>query len=132
MENRWLELHDSKVESVTVDKKDIILVMSEGYVHKSIGKPGRDKGTGWTQRVQLRFVKASLDGKPTGLPDRISEAEFQNDEIKSGGISLPFESKKPVLLSLIFQSGNEIQIYGDRMSLIAMEEAKYVEDFPGH
>jgi hypothetical protein len=89
-------------------------------------------GTGWNQGIELRFTKASLDGKPVGLPDKISEAEFQYEGTKGAGIPVPFDSKRPVLLSVIFQSGNEIQIYGDRMNLIESGPAGYVEDFPGN
>lgn len=131
-ENRWLELHDSQVESILVEGRNLALIFSAAYIHKSPGRPGRDAGTGWTQRIRLEFKKASLDGKPEKLPDRIDEGELDLGGKGDGGISLPFLWDKPVRLSLIFQSGNEIQIYGDRLSVTELGDAVYVENFPGH
>jgi hypothetical protein len=132
MENRLIELHDSKVEEIRIVKKNILLTFSEAYIHKSKGRPGYDPGSGWTQRIQLEFIKASLDGVIRELPDRISDGELEVGKIKDGGIPVPFESKETVRLSLIFQSGNEIQIYGERMNLREIAEPEYVEEFPGY
>ena len=130
-ENRWLELHDSQVESLIIDGRNLVLIFSAAYIHKSPGRPGRDAGTGWRQRIRLEFKKASLDGKPDKLPDKIDDGELDLAGKADGGISLPFSWEKPVRLSLIFQSGNEIQIYGDRLTVTEMGEADYVENFPG-
>jgi len=132
MENKLIELHDSKVEEVRVERNKIIVVFSEAYIHKSLGRPGYDRGSGWTQRIELEFEKASLDGKPLNLPDRIGDGELEVGNKKDGGVPIPFESKEPVRLSLIFQSGNEIQIFGEKMKLKEIGEAEYVEEFPGN
>jgi hypothetical protein len=132
MENRIIELHDSKVEGIRIERKNIIVTFSEAYIHKSKGRPGYDPGSGWTQRIQLEFEKASLDGTPSNLPDTISEGELDVNNIKDGGIPIPFEPKLPVRLSLVFQSGNEIQIFGEKMKLMEIGEAEYVEEFPGY
>ena len=131
-ENRWLELHGSKVESILIEGRNLVLIFSAAYIHKSPGRPGRDAGTGWTQRIRLEFKKASLDGKPDKLPDRIDDGELDLGGKADGGIALPFLWGKSVRLSLIFESGNEIQIYGDRLAVMEMGEAGYVENFPGH
>ena len=125
-----IELHDSKVESIRIDDKNLVLVFSEAYVHQSQGRPGLDRGTGWAQRIQLEFFRASLDGIPKALPDRISDGEFTVGKTAGFGIRLPFESNEPVLVSLIFQSGNEIQIFGERLTVIEHGPARFVEDFP--
>lgn len=132
MKNRWLELHDSKVHEIRISKKNLILVFSEAYVHQSSGKPGHDRGTGWSQKIELEFYKASLDGIPKGFPDRISDGEMQLGGIATGGISIPFASKENARLSLIFQSGNEIQIFGQKMELRELGEPEYLEEFPGN
>lgn len=132
MQNRFIELHDSKVEGIRIDNKNIFLTFSGAYVHKSKGRPAHDPGSGWSQRIQLEFVNASLDGRIMGLPDRISDGELEVGKTRSGGISIPFDSKDAVLLSLVFQSGNEIQIFGEKMNLNEIGEAEYVEEFPGN
>lgn len=132
MENRLIELHDSKVEEIQILNENIILIFSEAYIHKSLGKPGYDPGSGWTQRIELEFIKASLDGLIKELPDRISDGELEVGKIREGGISVPFESKENIRLSLIFQSGNEIQIYRESMNLKEISAAEYVEEFPGY
>lgn len=131
MEKRWLELHDSVVGEVRVEKRNLVLDFSRAYVHKSTGRPGIDRGTGWAQRIRLEFVKASLDGVARGLPDRISDGELETGQNRDGGIPIPFDAEDAVRLSLIFQSGNEIQIYGERMILSEMDEAEFVENFRG-
>jgi hypothetical protein len=131
MEKRSIELHDSKVEDVRVLNENVILIFSEAYIHKSKGRPGYDAGSGWSQRIQMEFLKASLDGQPRGLPDRVSDGELDVGGKKDGLIDLPFEVMRSLRLSLIFQSGNEIQIFGEKMILTELDEAEYVEEFPG-
>lgn len=127
----WLELYDSRVDEVRVEKKNLVLTFSRAYVHKSSGRPGIDTGSGWAQRIRLEFVKASLDGAAKGLPDKISDGEFETDSKRDGGIPIPFEFKGAVRLSLIFRSGNEIQVFGERMILSELGEPVFVEHFPG-
>ena len=128
--NRWIELDDSEVESLRVEGRDLILDFSAAYVHHSAGRPGRDPGTGWSQRISLRFKRASLDGVPRGLPDKISDGELTVGKRAGGGIELPYAGTGPALLSLVFGStGNEIQIYGDELIVTETGEAKFVEDF---
>jgi hypothetical protein len=132
LENRFIELQDSKVEEVRIVGKSIVLTFSEAYIHKSKGRPGFDPGTGWIQRIRLEFENASLDGEPKELPDRIIDGELEVGRARSGGINLPFDSNETVLLSLGFQRGNEIQIFGETMKLKELNEPKYAEEFPGN
>jgi hypothetical protein len=132
MQNKLIELHDSKVQEIRVVEKDLLLIFSEAYIHQTEGRPGFDKGTVWTQSIELNFHKASLDGKVSGIPGSISDGSFEVGHKQVDGITIPFKSKESVRLTVVFQSGNEIQISGERMDLKETGQAEYVEEFPGH
>jgi hypothetical protein len=132
MQNKIIELHDSKVQEIRIEKKDLVLIFNEAYIHQSEGRPGRDKGTGWIQKIELRFFKASLDGKVGGLPESISEGLFEIGNKQSDGIPIPFDSKECVRLTIVFQTNNEVQIFGERMELKEVGQAEYVEEFTGN
>jgi hypothetical protein len=71
MTNRAIEIHDSKLQSITITAGDVVLDFSSAYIHQSDGRPGIDAGTGWTQHVVIRVrgdgVSDSLKELPCDL-----------------------------------------------------------------
>ena len=59
MTNRLIELHDSEVLDVAHDGDDVMIPMS-AYVHASVGRPGIDAGTGWTQPVRVTIFEGCV------------------------------------------------------------------------
>ncbi len=68
--NSAIEIHDSTLQRIDIHG-DALAVTVDAYIHRSPGRPGVDRGTGWSQLVQLRFAKGlvsrGVSDRPMGL-----------------------------------------------------------------
>ena len=128
--NAAIELHDSIVEAVRFSNGNLEVAVS-AYIHRSIGIPGVDDGTGWVQDVVIDFQDGKLTGDLGNLPARIFDGELHiGSQIFPNMISLPCDIVGPILLTLFVSPDNRrLVLFGDSMVVRPKEEAKYVEDF---
>lgn len=128
--NSVIEIHDSEIDAITNVDGEAVLYFSSVYLHKSLGKPGVDAGTGWVQKARLT------------IPDALVERTFEHfpAELLDGNIRLgdaTFENEIPVPLH--FEGDTEIclESWNDQIFLVSgrgavlelIDEPTYVEDF---
>ena len=124
-----LELHDSRVSRIDLADGVAIIHFSHGYIHKSTGTPGRDRGTGWSQEAQLVISEAATSGPLPPLPNTISEGFLEVGGIRHEVIPLPFKRKVGAKVYLAFVDGTEVELIGTRPFLELLGTPIYLEDF---
>ena len=134
--NRLIELHDSEIASIEFDGGTITITFSHAYLHQSDGVPGVDRGTGWSQRGELRISTSSRPNLPRPLPYQID-----NGVLTLGGaehcneIPVPLSYEGAVALNLFVGDAeyrySEISFTGSGVELVMVGQPRYVEDFPG-
>jgi hypothetical protein len=130
MTNRAIELHDTTVLSVTTTEGNVIIDAS-AYVHASLGRPGIDAGTGWSQPARFTVFEGCVvrrhDGDSLWVTDgviTVGEQVFDN--------IVPAAKEAEVDVKLVF-SGAEgvLEVVGVGLRVEVTGEARFVEDFPG-
>jgi hypothetical protein len=124
-----LELHDSRVSQIHLSDGIATIHFSHGYIHKSTGTPGRDRGTGWSQEARLVLSEVENLAMPP-LPNTISEGFLEVGGIRHQLIPLPFKRKIGARLSLVFVDGAHVEIVGKRPFVELQGAPIYLEDFP--
>ena len=127
---RGLELHDSRVSRIEFADGVAMIHFSHGYIHKSTGAPGRDRGTGWSQEARLIISEAATSGPLQPLPNTIFEGFLEVGGIRHELIPLPFKRKVGVKLYLVFVDGGQIEIVGERPFVELLGAPIYLENFP--
>lgn len=128
MPNRAIELHDSRVERVEQAADSIVLWLS-AYMHESDGRPGWDRGTGWSLPIRL-VVENGKFASPSPPPALwILDGDIAIDDRRLENVlPLPFDERGDICLSLNGEAG-EIVINGSRAYIEAIGQAVYVEEF---
>ncbi len=134
--NQSIELHDSKLATISFGDGRATIVFSHAYIHRSLGKPGRDPGTGWNQQAELIIGGATEIDLPRSWPCTISDGQLElNDRVRDNEIPLPlhYDGKIKLKLGLLEFNGafKAIEITGTSARLRLLGEAQYVEEFAG-
>ena len=134
--NQSIELHDSKLATIAFTDGRATIVFSHAYIHRSAGKPGRDPGTGWSQRAELIFERSAAVDLPGSWPCTISEGQLElNDIVRDNEIPIPLHHQGQVKLKLGLLEFNgafkNLEITGTNAQLRLLGEAQYVEEFSG-
>jgi hypothetical protein len=66
--NSIVEIHDSELAGTTLIGRDLALRLEPAYVHRSAGRPGIDRGSGWLQDIDLVISEANVESLPAELP----------------------------------------------------------------
>ena len=129
MANREIELHDSCVERIEPADGRIVLWLS-AYMHESEGRPGRDKGTGWTLPARLVVEDGTFD-RPFASPSLwiLNGHVAVGNRLFDNGIPLPFDERGHIRLVFSGAEG-ELAISGTRVYLEPTGTATYVEESP--
>jgi hypothetical protein len=125
-----LDLHDSRVSRIDLVDGVASVHFSHAYIHKSAGKPGKDRGTGWSQEARLILSEVESFGSIPPLPNTISEGFLEVGGIKHQLIPLPFRRKVGARLSLAFVDGTELEIVGGKPFVELGGTPIYLEEFP--
>ena len=127
--NSLIEIHDSVLTLVETQSKQVKLSI-EAYIHKSIGVPGVDPGTGWVQNVILTIEDGSFEGSIESLPYDLYDGTLQiNGELMENEIPIPLDRNGQIVLSLVAKwSGDKLVARGTHIHLELLGEARYVED----
>jgi hypothetical protein len=130
LKNRSIEIHDSKLDAISIRGGEAVLHFSEVYIHESTGRPGIDAGTGWVQEAVLSIsdpdIKRSLSKFPADLLDghiMLGESVLENE------IPIPLSHKGAVELRLESWNDEVVLISGGSAQLELVGEPKYIEEF---
>jgi hypothetical protein len=89
--NREIELHDTRVERVERADGNIALLLS-AYMHESDGRPGLDRGTGWSLPARLVIENGEFDRPFSSAVLWVTEGQIAvGDRLFSNRIPLPFD-----------------------------------------
>jgi hypothetical protein len=129
MENRCIEIHDSEVESISIESRYAVVLFSAVYIHQSSGRPGIDAGIGWFQPAKLWIGSAKLEGQFSEWPaDLYSGSIKLNEEVLENEIPTPLDFTGNVELTLQSVSG-VISITGCSAKLELLGEPGSLEEF---
>ncbi len=134
--NQLIELHDSEVAAVTVENGSVRVLFSHAYIHRSEGEPGKDPGTGWSQKAELLIHNPADNVLSAAFPWMIIDGEIEIDgTVLDNTIPIPFVVEGIFKMKLDVLDGEEnflnIEISGIGARLELMGEASFVEDFTG-
>ncbi|PYU13857.1 MAG: hypothetical protein DMG37_09395 [Acidobacteria bacterium] len=125
--NSAIEIHDSVIDAITNVDGKAVLYSSSVYIHKSLGKPGVDPGTGWVQRAKLTIVDAIIltlfPGELLGGYLRLGDSIFDNE------IPIPLNFRGDTEIRLESWNDQIILVFGRGAELELIDEPTYVEDF---
>jgi len=128
--NAAIEFHDSTL--VAVERRDdTVVVRLNAYLHRSEGRPGYDAGTGWIQVVELTFAGGLVERSPAELPLELDDGELTSDFETQFLLALPAASIGDIRFTTCGLYGDELIVRGNGLVVKTLDEARYVEDFPG-
>jgi hypothetical protein len=129
--NQSIEIHDSVIDNVVITNEEAVLPFKRVYVHRSDGRPGWDPGSGWVQEAQLRFRKATVEGKFSELPHDLHDGYLKlDDTLLENTIPIPLDFGGKVELR-IEGWGGVIKVRAHHVGLELFGTAEYIEEFPG-
>jgi hypothetical protein len=128
--NRSIEIHDSKLDAISIRGGEAVLYFSEVYIHESTGRPGIDGGTGWVQEALLRIGEAAVNRSFSEFPADLLDGQIMLGElVLRNEIPIPLSHKGPVELRLESWNDEVVLIRGGSAQLELAGEAKYIEEF---
>ena len=133
--NQEIELHDSELAAISSLGDQIILSFEPAYIHRSLGRPGIDPGTGWTQDVTLTirgvsaFSQVVLPATVSSGWLRIGDKLYENAMPAAGTFESPIEFSA-VVFAQDFTVRSDINIRGSSLTVVLNGEPHYVEEFP--
>ena len=134
--NQLFELHDSRIAISWFDYGSAIIIFSHAYIHRSEGEPGRDSGTGWSQRAELVIGEDTQIDLPRAWPCSIYYGSLElNDVVYENEIPIPLAHEGSVRFKLEIADDDDnpmsVEFIGKNANLTLLGEAHYVDEFPG-
>jgi hypothetical protein len=129
--NAALEFHDSCVQSIhTDDHGDVSLNFSEAYIHKSVGQPGVDSGTGHFQAATVSFSQAHLGGDLAECVGPLSDGTILVNGHSLSLLPVPYSFRGPVVAAnFTFQNGAFVKIDASAVECCVFGPSEFVETF---
>lgn len=128
--NQRIELHDSELSGVLLNEGEAVVSFSSAYLHCSTGIPGVDSGSGWLQPATLTLSGASLVSTVGVLPATISDGFLRiGSDLHSNVIPASGTFEAAIELSIILNTGKELTIRGQRISIQLHGTPSFVESF---
>jgi len=130
MKNRAIEIHDSRLDAISVRDGQAFLRFSAVYIHESPGTPGMDAGSVWVDEAFLRISDATVKKSFSKLPADLLGGHIKTGEtILSNMIPIPFSHKGAIELQLETWNDEVVLIAGSGADFELVGEPKYVEEF---
>ena len=128
--NSAIEIHDSVVDAISNVDGKVVLHCSSVYIHKSLGKPGVDPGTGWVQQAKLTIVNAVIKSTVALFPAELFGGYLGlDDAILDNEIPIPLNFSGDTELRLESWNDQIILVSGQGAELELIDEPTYVEEF---
>jgi len=127
LQHRAIELHDSKVLSVT-EQGGAVHVRLNAYLHVSSGDPGRDAGTGWSQDVELVVASGAIRESPQSTL-WILDGQITIDGAKLDLLPLPLAERGDIVIALNGHEGR-LSVSGRGLAVVEKGEPVFVEKVP--
>ena len=129
--NAAIELHDSELQSLDIREGAAVAVLS-AYVHRSPGRPGVDRGSGWSQTAEFRVAAGRSSGTVADLPRDLWSGTLETPGgILQNLIPAPDTFPGPVRVTLSAVDGSTLVILGERLDVVLLGEAEYLDEFEG-
>jgi hypothetical protein len=126
-----IELHDSDVDAIS-SAQHMVTICLRAYVHRSIGTPGTDPGTGWIQPATITISRGEINGAVPELPGTISSGDLKiGNHTICDVVPCDFECEDEVAVDLVFTSGHRLLITGAALTIHLSGEPEFVDHFPG-
>jgi hypothetical protein len=130
MERSAIELHDSVLVSIGAQTNDVKCELRPAYIHKSLGTPGRDRGQGGWQDVDIVVHGATVATPTSDLPSDLDAGTLVIDDTTwSNVIPIPLERLGASTLVLDLMTGERITIQGVGVSIVPAGEPDFCETF---
>ncbi len=127
--NAAIELHDSILQGIERCDGDITLVI-KAYVHRSPGRPAVDPGAGWSQLVQLRFLKGDATVNVKTFPVTILDGCLvQSDAVFCNLIPLPIQHGRKSQMQLEFANGESVLVSGEGLVELHTGQPIFIEKY---
>jgi hypothetical protein len=99
--NQAIEIHDSVLGSIEVVDRTVTLNLAPAYIHTSLGEPGADPGSGWTQNVTVVIEDGIAEVKIPNPPGDLSDGSLTIGlQSSSNTMPLPLQCEDSVRLKL--------------------------------
>jgi hypothetical protein len=134
VENRDIEIHDSKLDRITLEGGVAVLHFPQVYIHSSAGRPGIEAGSGWTQEAVIRIGNAHIDGNFSqesrdGGSHHLSDGSLGiNGSVSENLIPIPLDVEGDIELTLECW-GDVVHVHGNSARLELIGKAEYIEEF---
>jgi len=126
----WIEFHDSVLRAIVADDDRLIFEL-DAYIHRWEQRDGAWAGTGWMQRVTMTVRNSTMPVARVEPSVGVSAGRiWVNDAVHANLIPLPFEGVGAVRVIVQLVDGEVVKIAGDRVTLAATGDARFVEDVP--
>ncbi len=127
--NAAVEIHDSRIEQITSIGEDLVVFL-DAYVHQSFGRPGEDAGTGWSQRLEVRFTKGRIRGNLDAMPiDLADGCLIASGETLDHLLQIPLDDVGPCKLELKCGNNASIEMEGEVVKAEFVGPVRYIKDF---
>lgn len=129
--NSMLEIHDSRLTGITTVGLALVFHLKPAYIHRSMGRLGIDRTTGWHQDLDLVVSNAVVESLPSELP-----ANFSDGSLSLGGvlwdntIPLPLDVSGAVSFMAVTDCGEPLAVRGNGVTIVARGPFRYVEECP--
>ena len=130
--NSALEFHDSEVADIRVSGAELHVVFESAYIHRSLGRPGIDAGSGYAQPAEMVFSEAQYTESQGSCRGAISDGTISTAGAKFDGVvPLPFSAPGRVSATITFVSGGVLEIISSGVSCVPTGPARFVEAYDG-
>ena len=128
--NAALEFHDSYVQIIQPDNAGgVSLHFSEAYIHKSVGQPGVDSGTGHVQAARVSFSEARLVGDLAECVGALSDGIILVNGHSLSLLPVPYSFRGLVAANFTFQNGASVKIDAITVECCVFGACEFVETF---
>ena len=129
--NAAIEIHDSELAAVVPTQDGVVVRLDPAYVHRSIARPGFDAGSGWSQPVEMLFASGVVEGQLPELPCTLDDGGISGGAEFRGMVPLPCVVETEVRFEACNLHGDLVVVRGVGLTVKAVGEASYIEEFPG-
>jgi hypothetical protein len=130
--NSELEIHDSTLAGIDTVGNDVVVRLAPAYIHRSVGRPGIDPGSGWLQDIDFVIREAVVASSPLQFPCWLSDGALSiGKTCWDNCFPLPVAASGAVTLSAMTEHGERLVIFGRGVETISHLGLQYVEQFRG-